>query len=248
MKRYLLRKNYTAVNDHVRAKLAFKTKDAKWLDTEKPVIILVSIHTAFHENLDGSMKMDSLVATIKNHVKGPITVLLADRAHIRTMSLKYPADGAEKCLEDARALNARFQSCFSGCRIAYWHSYIYQDENFEHSLERVKKLAESDPLFRECLQTDALSQNKHIAEFTDLFIEKSKEDILEQCACILVLSKKGYRFQFYPGHPYRSTEYVNQRLLPPENRVSWVNVFLSIESKKLLNPLTALQPAALEGL
>ncbi len=47
----------------------------------------------------------------------------------------------------------------------------------------------------------------------DLFIKATIEDILEQCICILVLSNKGYRFQFYPGTSYTAVEHINSTLL-----------------------------------
>lgn len=59
------------------------------------------------------------------------------------------------------------------------------------------------------------------------------EDILEQCACLFVLAHKGYQFQFYPGSPYSSVEYVNCYSL--DQRISWINVFLTIE-KKTISP------------
>ena len=203
--KYSLRKNYFISNDEMEAKVAFKTKETDWEGTEQPVVILMSIHSAFHESIEGDIKVNALLKTIRNSVKGPVTILLADRAHLRSHNNDF-----QKCLRDAKSLEERFSGCFEGCRVEYWHSYIYQDEGFEQALECVKLLYGTDPVFRQKLIED----------------DCVMEDILEQCACILLLEKKGYRFQFYPGKPYASTEYLS-------SRVSWIHVFLSIEKKRI---------------
>lgn len=69
----------------------------------------------------------------------------------------------------------------------------------------------------------------------ELFIEKAIEDLLEQCASLLVLSNKGYRFQFYPGKPYASIEYVNRVFIPKDNQIFWIDVFLTIEKKTIFH-------------
>lgn len=204
---YSLRKNFTAIYSNIRAKIAFKTKDTSWLGTQEPVIILMSVHSALHEGCDGHLKVNALVRTIRGHVKGPVTILIADRAHLRAQSRSF-----ETCLQDARALHARYQPYLEGCSVAYWHSYIYQDESFEESLKAVEHLYKNDPQFASLVHADG----------ADI------DDLLEQCACILVLSKKGYRYQFYPGKPYSSTEYIATLGL----QVTWVNVFLAIENRQ----------------
>lgn len=217
---YLLRKNYTSIfsdgEKTVRAKLAFKTKDSRWLDAEEPVVILMSIYSAFHEKLEGQFKMEALIRTIRNHVRGRVTLLLADRAHIRTQQVTL-----DQCIADAFAFHHRFNTHFAGCEVVYWHAYICQDPAFPSSLEAIHELYHTDGFFKKCLQEDAEDTNK----------EEAIKDIMEQCACILVLSRKGVRFQFHPGDPYASTEYVNRTLLKEGDRVEWIKVFLSIEKK-----------------
>jgi hypothetical protein len=245
MKNYTLRKNFKTFylngETRVKAALAFKTIDTHWVDTELPCIILVSIHSIFNENLNGHLKMNALVSTIKSHVKGRVTILFAERAHINAMNIEYNhlETTVETCLRDAQLLHDRFKNYFNDCQVAYWFNYICNDSNFETSYQAIQYLYQHDSFFKYYLDKDAtasynLRKTKNIMDKSQ-FIKKTIEDILEQCACVLVLSKKGYRFQFYPGQSYASIAYVNQKLLSKDHRVDWINVFISIEKKTILN-------------
>jgi hypothetical protein len=248
MKIYRWRKNFAASivqNEQiVYGKLAFKTKETHWLETEKPVIILVSINSVFHERGKGDLKMNALLSIVKNHVKGPVTVLMSERAHLQVMSLKYennPKKAFDECFRCAQLLYERYQCYFTECKVVYWHSYICEDDNFANSLEILKKLYQEDCQFRDLLYKDAestytIERSLHFFD-KDLFIEKAIDDILEQCACMLVLAQKGYRFQFYPGQTFTSVEYANQILNAQEKRISWIDVFLTLEKKKILTDL-----------
>lgn len=245
MNTYPLRKNFTALLQNnksiVRGKLAFKTKETHWLNTEQPVIALVSIDSGFHKSLDGDLKMNAFMSTIKSCVKGRITVLLSDRAHLKAHSLRVQSDNAkafEDCLSKANGLRERYRPYFESCSVVYWHSYVCQDIHFLPALKLVQDLFHEDAIFREHLLQDAeasyTAERMQACEDKALFLDKTIEDILEQCACVIVLSKKGYRFQFYPGSPCASTAYINDFHIPKERQLSWINVFLSIE-KKIFN-------------
>ncbi len=246
MGRYLLRRNFTAVfsdeRKTVHAKIAFKTQETQWLNTQLPVIALVSVHSAFHEGMEGDLKMNAWMSTIKENVKGRVTVLLSDKAHLHAASLKYENDlqiTFEECKRGAQDLSKRYRRYFDNARVAFWHSYICQDKIYDASLKLVKELYNADSLFPGHLQQDAQAcyTDQRMQDFSDkgLFIEKTIEDILGQCASMLVLINKGYRFVFYPGSPYASTEYVNQVLVPDDKKMCWIDTFLSIEKKSFLN-------------
>ncbi|SPJ31949.1 hypothetical protein [Candidatus Protochlamydia amoebophila] len=246
MNKYTWRKNFTAIlsnqKEIIKGKLAFKTEETHWLETEKPVIILVSTHSSFHEKISGDLKMNAFVSTIRNHVKGKITVLLSDRAHINTMSLRFQNDlqkAQEECLIKAHALRNRYQSYFENCNVVYGHSYISQNKNFASFLKVIESLAENDSTFHELLLKDAESaySNTFIHLFPDknLFIKNTREDILTQCASSLVLIDKGYRYQFYPGSSYESLDYLNRIFISQEKQLSWIRVFLTIEKKTILH-------------
>lgn len=244
MNKYALRKNFNVTfEDHnkiIRAKLAFKTKEINWLYTQESVIILVSVHSLFHQGISGDLKMSALISVIKNHVNGKVTILLTDMAHLHTESLKYQnciEKASEECIKEAHLLATRYSCYFEACDLVFWHSYISQDATFISSMKLIRKLYESDDLFQEHLYRDAESSytDRREKEFSnkELFIEKSIEDLLTQCACVLVIANKGYRFQFYTGNSFASVEYVNQLLIIEEKRLSWINVFLAVEKKRL---------------
>ena len=113
------------------------------METQDPVIILMSVHSAFHVGCDGYLKVNALIGTIRDNVKGPVTILLADRAHLRAQSRSF-----ETCLQDAKALHARYLPYFEGCNVAYWHSYITRDESFEESLRVIEQLYKERPAIR----------------------------------------------------------------------------------------------------
>ena len=97
---------------------------------------------------------------------------------------------------------------------------------------------QADPVFRKHLHADAEATYiaDRVHEFSDkeVYINKTIEDLLEQCVCVLVLASKGYRFQFYPGRSYVSTEYVNNTFVPSGMQISNIDVFISIEKKTII--------------
>lgn len=208
MNKYAWRNNVTATVSGIKGKLACKTQGTSWVNTDSPVIILVSVQSAFHSGINGEMKMQAMLSTIKENVQGKITILLADQAHIHTM-------GHDLARELASELRERHSMLFDGCFVQDWSHYICSDSHYSASLARVRDLYRHDPHFRAHLLAD----------------RANLDDLFEQCACILVLANKGYRFQFYPGRPNRSTEYINRHLLPPEKQINWIDLFVTIEKK-----------------
>lgn len=236
------RNNFTSIyqnaNVSITGKIAFKVKEKHWIGTQSRVVLLISIHSAFHDDYQGELKMNAFVETIKKTVKGPITVLFTEKAHVQTLALRYQNNyqmAFSQSLSDARNLATRYQSYFNSCRITYWHEYIEQDPSYSESTQKVQELYKNDSLFQHYLSLDAVSAytEKRMQEFPDkdLFIEKTIADLLEQCTGLLVLANKGYRFQFYPGSSNLSVEYANRHLIPKNNQISWINVNLSIEKK-----------------
>lgn len=241
---YLWRNNFTTTfldqKQIVRGKLAVKTKTIDWLGTRAPVVVLVSVHSKFHELGNGDLKMQALVSTIKSHVQGRITILICDVAHLNTLSLSHQGDldkAYEECLREAQLLKERYASYFAGCDIAYWHSYINQDKNYNLARSSLRELYRVDPLFRKYLYEDAEATytSARMRSFPKKipYIEKTVEDLLEQCSSLIVLSRHGYRYKFYPGSSYASVLYANKVLLSEEEQISWVDVFVSIEKKTI---------------
>lgn len=99
----------------------------------------------------------------------------------------------------------------------------------------LQQLMQRDDAFRSSLLADAEAAytEKRRKEFPDqkLFIEKMIADLIEQCVCIQILGKQGYRYLFYPGPPCASAQYINDHYILPENRLHWIDVFITIEKK-----------------
>lgn len=228
----------------IEARVAFKTQEIHWVGTRFPVIAIISTHSAFHEGVEGDLKMNAFISTIKSCTGGGVTILFAEKAHLHALSLRYKND-LEKALQDCKStaekLSHRYQPYLEECNVIFCHTHICQDRDFESSLNKVENLYNTDPLFQKYLYQDAKTSytptRKQEFPNENLFIEKTVQDIMYQCVLTLVFAEKGYRFQFYPGRPNVSTEYANQVLIPEEKRISWINVFLSIEKKKILNAM-----------
>jgi hypothetical protein len=235
MNKYALRKNFTSLffdgTHHIKGKLAFKTIKTNWLNTDSPVIILLSVKSAFHEEVTGDLKTHALISTIKESVNGKVTILLSDGAHLHVNSLENRGD-LKKTLENstqlAKNLAKRYHHYFEKCDVAYWHSYITLDASFPHFMCKLKNLYDSDVEFKKLIEEDAERLSQPFSFKSD-YVEHVKLDLLDQCAAIFILAKKGYRFQFYPGKTYPSVDYINQKLL--KEKIEWVDVFLTIEKK-----------------
>lgn len=217
----------------IETKVAVKTVNREWLDTYDPVVILVSVHSAFHEGMSGDYKMNALISSIRKHVNGRVTILFTDRAHLQAYSLDHEGDvelAFEKILSASHQLQERYRPYFEACNVVDWHSYVTEDTSFNHCLESLKKLKREDPDFHALLQHDA--EQTYIgarrAFDKDLFVEKAIEDLLEQYAGIAVLANKGYLYCFYPGKPYTSFEKI-------KHTMPWIDVFLSIQKKKIVS-------------
>lgn len=223
-------------NQIFEGKVLFKTTSLDWVNTEESVIVPLSVHTAFHEGILGELKMNAFMSTIKNNVKGKVTVLLTEKAHLNVLSLKYNNDvqrAFEDILIEANLLEARFKSLFEGCHVDYWHNYINEDCNYHFFFRQVMKLYETDPIFQRHVQDDAEKTYtiQRAVEFPDkaFFISNAVKDVLENCAYLFVIVNKSHRFQFYPGIDRASRKYLNN-FLSPEQQISFINVTVKPKS------------------
>lgn len=242
MNKYKLRKNYVSNyfnnEEIIRGKLAFKTEETLWVDTDESSIVLISIHSLFHSGSGGYLKLDAFLSTIKNNVKGKLVSLLADTAHLHTLSLDFCGNislAFNQCMKDSDDFLDKFRVLFEKYEVVYWHSFICSDPTYKDMLSLVKRHYETDSQFQKLIIADAentyTSEREKKYHNRTLFIEKGIEDILEQCASILVLVNKGYRFIFYPGAPYNSVADVSTVYIPKDKHLSWINVCLTIEKK-----------------
>jgi len=246
MNKYNWRKRFrkTISNDKLSldGKIAFKTEETDWEGTALPAIVPISIHSSFHEGIEGALKMEALLSVLSESTSGSVTLLMTDRAHLQVASLIYGNNvnlALEMCLQDSNSLKERFRSLFRPYPVVSWAQYISADPFAPQFQKKIQGLATADPIFSNLLTIDAASTYTpdRQKEFSDreLFMEKAKEDLIEQCMCILVLAQKGYRYMFYPGEQFSSVKYVNETLLGEGERISMIHVFLSFEKKKLIS-------------
>lgn len=219
-------------------KIAVKTTTSAWIGVSDPVVILLSIHSAFHEAEKGALNIQALISTIKGHVNGSPSIVLSEKAHLNVLTLKYNGDQAKALAvakHDAQALATTFNEDFKDCRVLLWGDYVTRDPLYAACAQQVMALHETDQNFRELLARDAESTYTEFRaeEFPDkqAYIRSTIDDILEQCIYTLVIAKKGYRFEFYSGRQYDSIYSVNSTLLPVEEQLTHVHVNISFERK-----------------
>lgn len=233
-KKYIFRKNYKGIceseGEKLSGHLAFKTQDVSWLNTSKPVLVLVSVNSAFHKDGEGFLKMEAFLSTIKSCVKGEVFILIADTAHLNTQYLLEGVTAKESSLLAGEELTLRYHSLFKEFELIYWHS-LCQDDAYTWIRSNVVTLFHFDKKFQNFLLEDAENAftEKRARAFLDKaqFIEKTIDDLIEQCVFLQLLARR-YSYLFYPGAPHKATEYLNM-VIP--SQLKWINVFLSIEKK-----------------
>lgn len=243
MLKYNFRKNFSSISSNdemtIKGKLAFKTKDIDWLNTNDPVIVPISIRSTFLEGLAGDLKMHAFTSIIKNHVNAKITILLTEKSHLHVASLKYNTNSYQRAFEEesgfAKSIENRFESYFKDCRVEYWDTYISNDLNYSIFSEQIIKLYQTDSAFKSHILYDAETtytpQRASIFVNKIIFMEKAVKDLLEHCVGMLIFANKGYKFLFYPGNLYSCMDYINNTMIGAAQRVSPVNVCLTIERK-----------------
>lgn len=244
-RKYLLRKNFKAVYSQpeqtIVGHLAFKTKDDLWLDTPFPTLVLISVQSAFHEGREGFLKMEAFLSIIRESVQGIVTVLIADTAHLQACRLLEGEGALSRCLMAADQLVLCYKDYFSGCDLLYWHT-LQKEGDYLLLKGQISALARSDDQFNALLLEDAQSTwtKTRETQYGDRlqFIENTVADLIDQCTCLQLLARRGYRYLFYPGAPYKAGLYLDA-LLP--FHLNWVDVFLTIEKKSIRN-LDRLQP------
>lgn len=230
--RYHFKKNSFIVCEelNIRGKVVFKTVATDWVGTLEPIVVIVSVHSLFHREIDGELKMGAMMDTLRESVQGNVTVLIADLAHLQAQQLKGVSE--RDLIESAHHLAHRYKEFFRGCELAFWHQMMMGDAAYR-AVEQIRRLAWSDSLFRQHLLSDALLTYQQIGETgylsQEVFVAMTQDDLIQQCASLILLSRQGYRYQFYPGLPYASVTYVYERF---ELKTEWVPVFIAIEKKR----------------
>ncbi len=239
---YNYRKKYLAhssLNNKIEGKLTFKTKEIEWIETDLPSVIPISIDSCFHQGIDGDLKMNAFLSVLKEQIKGKITILMTEKAHLHVLSLQYQGDNQSAyidCLKRARELESKFAEYFEGTQVVYLDDYIVNDSNYELFSQKIQMMYHSDPAFKNLVNKDAELTYTPERAFElpdkDIYMQKAIQDILEHNVGLLVLVHKGYRFQFYPGNQYLSMDYVNDNIHESDHKISHIKVFLKIDNIK----------------
>src|ERR1700733_8222827 len=122
-RKYLLRKNYKSRRSEpgkeIVGHLAFKTKNALWVETSLPTLALISVQSLFHEGEDGALKMEAFLSIIRSSIQSPVTALIADTAHLEARCLIEGDYSLSNCLKEAEALIERYEQFFAGYELIY---------------------------------------------------------------------------------------------------------------------------------
>jgi hypothetical protein len=182
--------------------------------------------------------VQTFLSTIKEHINGKITILLTEQAHVHALSLLYNNDyheALERCKKDAQLLVDRYKTYFEGLDVQWWQTFIRSDSEYETFKNLIMETYKTDAQFQQLVRSDAessyTSTRAQEASDKELYIAKTIQDLLEQAIYIFIVSKRGYRFDFYPGKPYSSSEYINNNFLSANKRLKRIVVCLSTYKK-----------------
>lgn len=226
----------------IRSKIIIKTDEASWVQTNYPVVLPLSVRPFVHEEPQEIAKIHALLSLIKDNVKGKITVFFTDKTNLQDLKVLHPyLEDTQKCNRDAQALFTKYQPFLKGFDVVFWNNVIKESPDCLEYSTRIKKFYNTDPRFRYLVNIDSeqTDSDVRIEQFpnTQLYLEKSKADVLQDCVCRLIFAAKGYRFIFYSSKPNTSCEYANRLLLPKNHELTPVHVFLSI-NKYVVHPQT----------
>lgn len=217
----------------VAVKMNIHSRPACWVGTDQSVILPFSIHSALYNGDEGKIKVAALLRYVKTHVKGRITVLFCEKAHVEVLSLKY-GNNAQTALNqtsgDAQQLKERFKAELEGLHIMSWIDFVDGDEKYQHYKDLVLQLYQSNEDFRTKIREDAEStyhsdRQKECAD-KEIYLNKCFTDVLEHCVYVLIATSRGYKYEFYPGKGPESVEFVNQHFSQNETKLIRVNVGL----------------------
>lgn len=217
------------------AKIAVKTEEDQWLNSKSALVVPVSIESAFHEGIEGRLKMLALLSAIQSNVKQKATLLFTEWAHCNIYAL-----GHQKSLEQARqelmnkseALQQWLLPLAHGFNIAFWHKDIYGSPEFIQAKEYFREILLLDPKVRDLVQKDVLESytpsRQRICPNQDNYYLSAQKDMLEYLAYQIVFSNRSFAFQMYPGKELSSAIYLQQQDVI---KMKSIYVFVSIEKK-----------------
>ena len=134
----------------ISCKVMTQTRPGHWLNTSHPVILPFSIHTALYNGDEGKIKVSAFLQLVKSNVKGKVSVLFCEKAHVQVLSLKYKNDLAkatEACVQDANKLIDRFKEELEGCEVLHWTDFIDNDKDYAFFKNKVLDMYIYEPIW-----------------------------------------------------------------------------------------------------
>lgn len=213
-------------------KVTVKTRPANWQGTDQPVILPFSIYSALYEGIAGDFKVASFLQVVKSNVKGKITILLCEGAHLQTLSLQH--NSAEKalqiCCQEADFLVKRYNLEFQNCEVIRWKDFVTDDSFYKFFKDKIYHLYQINGSFQSKVRFDAEKTSNVDFNNESLdkpsYVNKAELDLLEQCIYLMIASKKGYRFEFYPGKRNNCVDFINCKLLDDFTKLTRINITL----------------------
>jgi len=219
--------------DQTKYKAQIKTSCRHWLNTQASIILPFSIDSKIYDQREGFLKIVAFLELIKQNTKGKKTVLLCNKSHFYSLSLKYNQDVSKTliyCNKKTKLLYERFQEYMKDFNVELWDQFLEEDRDYPFISKTVQDFYVNNPMFRSKLQENVKStyteERQHACPNYDIYRQKCELDLLEQCKYLLLASKKECRFQFYPGARHSAVEYLNHQLLSTDQRLTAINVKL----------------------
>lgn len=216
------------------AKIIMKTQSDAWVNTKEPIILPVSIHSAFHEGSLGQAKMETFLKVIEHYADGPVTLLITEDSHANVLSMKHAGDyqkAVEQCLKDAELLLSRFAEVVEGFDIQYWHTLIKKHPQYSGYKAQLWALVKNDAEARMLLVEDAEKtySAQKMAEYLDksAYIDMAIADLVEQAAYLCVITELGFKFEIYPGKRYKSVDYCYHALFESGKKTERIHLHMS---------------------
>ena len=192
------------------------TRPTVWHGTSDKLILGVSNRVSDYIEIR-KLKMALTLHHITKLTEAPLTILMCEGAHVNAESLKYNNDverAYDTELTYAKDLVTKFQPSFANHHVTYWRDLVNGDTKYQSYKNQIYMLYDSDPIFRELLVADAertyTEQRKKEYPCQTGYLEKTILDLLEHCIYCLIISNKGYKYEFYHGKPYPHILYLSQ--------------------------------------
>lgn len=198
----------------VKTLVKINTSNPGWQNKNLPIIVPISIHSAFHEGEQGEIKIKALFDYIHSYAKEKVMILMCEGAHLNVINIKNDDMKCtyEICRRDAHQLVKKFNRYFNRFDITFWNEFVVQHNHYGQYKSELLDLYNNDLNFNKLVSNDAenMYTEKLSNQYTNkkCFIDNTKKDILEMIVGCRIKFHEGYRIHIYPGKIFTSMEYI----------------------------------------